>query len=44
MKVFCSFNKKQRKFNSYSKDYAVLFYIWLFRFFFFKYVFYSVIE
>ncbi len=26
-KVFCSFNKKQRKFNSYSEDYAVLFYI-----------------
>ncbi len=29
MKDFCSFNKKQRKFNSYSDDYAVLFYIWL---------------
>ncbi len=32
-KVFCSFNKKQRKFNSYSEDYAVLFYIWLFNFY-----------
>ncbi len=31
--VFCSFNKKQRKFNSYSEDYAVLFYIWLFNFY-----------
>ncbi len=26
-KVFCRFNRKQRKFNSYSEDYAVLFYI-----------------
>ncbi len=32
-KVFCSFNKKQRKFNSYSEDYAVLFCIWLFNFY-----------
>ncbi len=32
-KVFCSFNKKQRKFNSYSEDYAVLFYIRLFNFY-----------
>ncbi len=32
-KVFCSFNKKQIKFNSYSEDYAVLFYIWLFNFY-----------
>ncbi len=32
-KVFCSFNKKQMKFNSYSEDYAVLFYIWLFNFY-----------
>ncbi len=32
-KVFCSFNKKQRKFNAYSEDYAVLFYIWLFNFY-----------
>ncbi len=29
---FCSFNKKQRKCNSYSQDYAVLFYIRLFNF------------
>ncbi len=29
---FCSFNKKRRKFNSYSEDYAVLFYIRLFHF------------
>ncbi len=28
----CSFNKKQRKVNSYSEDYALLFYIWLFIF------------
>ncbi len=28
----CSFNKKQMKFNSYSEDYAVLFYIRLFNF------------
>ncbi len=32
LKDFCSFNKKQRKFNSYSEDYAVLFYIRLFNF------------
>ncbi len=32
-KVFCSFKKKQRKFNSYSEDYTVLFYIWLFNFY-----------
>ncbi len=32
-KVFCSFNKKQRKFNSYREDYAVLFYILLFNFY-----------
>ncbi len=31
-KDFSSF-KKQRKFNSYSEDYAVLFYIWLFNFY-----------
>ncbi len=31
-KDFCSFNKKQRKFNSYSEDYAVLFYIRLLHF------------
>ncbi len=30
MKGFCSFNNKQRKCNSYSEDYAVLFYIRLF--------------
>ncbi len=27
LKVFCSFNKKLRKFNYYTEDYAVLFYI-----------------
>ncbi len=29
---FCRFNKKQWKFNSYSEDYAVLFYMRLFNF------------
>ncbi len=32
LKDVWSFNKKQRKFNSYSEDYAVLFYIRLFNF------------
>ncbi len=34
-KNFCSFNSKKikRKFNSYSEDNAVLFYIWLFNFY-----------
>ncbi len=32
LKDICSFNKKQRKFNSYSEAYAVLFYIRLFNF------------
>ncbi len=32
LKDFCNFNKKQWTFNSYSENYAVLFYIRLFNF------------